>query len=195
MASFYFPPPHLSSPLFLLFPLSFLFFLTPSLSLLLSHSVPLFPYTPHYQFISSQQLAPTVQGSESAHENGLEQTLFERLAFMVRSDSIPCVCCFTSGPVSHSPFHSTIGLYLNPLFSNCSFLSRSSTPVSSTTVLSTQLFASICSIVMIYQFLSSSFSTPSLLSLSFFLSLFFFPLLLTFSSSSFFPHRIVFTYI
>ena len=84
-----------SSPSFLSFPLSFL-------SLLLSLSVPLFPYTPHYQFISSQQLAPTVQGSESAHNNGLEQTLLERLAFMVRSDSISCVYCLTPGHTVHS---------------------------------------------------------------------------------------------
>lgn len=30
-----------------------------------------------------KQLPPTIQGSESAHDNGLEQTLFDRLCLMV----------------------------------------------------------------------------------------------------------------
>ena len=30
-----------------------------------------------------RQLAPTIQGSQPAHQHGLEQTLFERLAAMV----------------------------------------------------------------------------------------------------------------
>lgn len=30
-----------------------------------------------------KQLPPTIQGSESAHSNGLEQTLFDRLCLMV----------------------------------------------------------------------------------------------------------------
>ena len=33
---------------------------------------------------SFQQLDPTIQGSEAAHEEGLEQTLFERITKMVR---------------------------------------------------------------------------------------------------------------
>ena len=30
-----------------------------------------------------KQLPPTIQGSDAAHENGLEQTLFDRLCLMV----------------------------------------------------------------------------------------------------------------
>lgn len=30
-----------------------------------------------------RQLPPTIQGSDAAHENGLEQTLFDRLCLMV----------------------------------------------------------------------------------------------------------------
>ena len=92
------PPPSLSplSPpsysLLLLFP--YLPSLSSSSSLFLSLSSPYPPPLTHPQFISLQQLAPTVQGSESAHENGLEQTLFERLAFMVRTDSSTCMLIY-----------------------------------------------------------------------------------------------------
>ena len=116
-----------------------------------------------------------------------------------------CVCCLTPSPVSHSPFHSNIVfnstflklffsfsfiyscfVYYHFVYSPVSSTPVSSTPVSSTPVSSTQLFAPICSIVMIYQFLSSSFSTPSLLSLLSSHCFLFLPLLLTFSPSSIF---------
>jgi superfamily I DNA and/or RNA helicase len=32
-----------------------------------------------------KQLPPTIQGSDAAHENGLEQTLFDRLCLMVHT--------------------------------------------------------------------------------------------------------------
>ena len=135
----------------------------PSLSFLLSLSVPLFPYTPHYQFISSQQLAPTVQGSESAHENGLEQTLFERLAFMVRS---PCVCVTQSIPLNHWPvFNST---FLK-LFFSFSF-------IYSCFVYYHFVYSTICFYLQHYDLSVSLLLFFSLPLVSSFLSLFFFPL-------------------
>ncbi len=36
-------------------------------------------------FVVLQQLDPTIQGSEAAHKEGLEQTLFDRMGKLVRS--------------------------------------------------------------------------------------------------------------